>query len=118
LPATSASDKNGSKRLQTADGVGQDGTDKGAATIAAAATTPVVKVITDGTETTQIVTKAQKKLNKRLRKRFLSTYGKGMTEEEVERAKVLIARDERKQAKRAASLVEKQEETKEATSAS
>lgn len=38
--------------------------------------------------------------NKLLRQRFLETNGKGMTAEEVERAKILLARDERKKLKK------------------
>lgn len=72
-----------------------------------------VKIVPNGAEPTEIVTKAQKKLNKRLRKRYLAAGGKGMTEDEVERAKVLIARDERKRAKRASVIEKKNEETKE-----
>ena len=38
--------------------------------------------------------------NRRLRERFIETAGKGMTVEEQERAKILIARDERKRQKK------------------
>lgn len=47
--------------------------------------------------------KVQRKLNKKLRKRFLATQGEGMPPEDVERAKILIARDERKREKAAAA---------------
>jgi Zn-finger in Ran binding protein and others len=41
----------------------------------------------------------QRKRNKKLRKQYVATGGKGMSEEDIERAKVLIARDERKRQK-------------------
>lgn len=74
-----------------------DGTNNGAGHVAGA--------IQDGAHKTEIdpssATKSQKAQNKRLRKRYLATGGKGMTDQELERAKILIARDERKRAKRA-----------------
>ncbi len=45
--------------------------------------------------------KAQKSRNKKLRKLFLATGGKGMTPDDLERAKILVARDERKRMKAA-----------------
>jgi hypothetical protein len=43
--------------------------------------------------------KVQRKLNKTLRRRYVATGGEGMSEDDIERAKVLIARDERKRQK-------------------
>lgn len=44
---------------------------------------------------------AKRDQNKALRKRYLETNGKGMKEDQIERAKLLIARDEKKQKQRA-----------------
>lgn len=54
--------------------------------------------------------KIQQLQNKRLRKRFLASGRTDMTNEEVERAKALIARKERKQKKRAVLVTEDQKE--------
>jgi hypothetical protein len=45
--------------------------------------------------------KSQKDRNKILLERYKESKGQGMTEDEVERAKLLLARAERKKAKRA-----------------
>lgn len=53
-------------------------------------------------QTTAILdSKAQMSKNKRLRERFLATGGKNMTPNDIERAKLLLARDERKRNKAA-----------------
>ena len=44
---------------------------------------------------------AKRDQNKALRKRYLETNGKGMKEDQIERAKLLIARDVKKQKQRA-----------------
>ena len=49
----------------------------------------------------KVADKEIRKRNKALRKRYLKTNGDGMTHEEQERARMLIARDERKRQKRA-----------------
>jgi hypothetical protein len=40
--------------------------------------------------------------NQDLRKRYLESYGKGMTQEEIDRAKILVTRDERKRKRKKA----------------
>jgi hypothetical protein len=98
------------KRLQLKEEAAaeEDGIDQGAVPVKNS--DDVIKPMPDDLVST---TKAQKKQNKSLRKRYLATDGKGMTEEEIERAKILLARDERKRAKSALMSEKKGDTTKE-----
>mmetsp|Transcript_5725 Transcript_5725/g.9035 ORF Transcript_5725/g.9035 Transcript_5725/m.9035 type:complete len:351 (-) Transcript_5725:132-1184(-) len=56
--------------------------------------------------------------NQELRQRYLETGGEGMTQEDRERAEILVARDERKKAKKSKKTLKTSDETATATASS